>query len=584
MSTDTVPMEEGAMAHQGAHTTREILALVICWMVDAPERVGEVFIFPTDAPDRHFLVGRGGDPGENPQQERVFPCRQRPGQRASTGPLRTPTLSREQLHIRVDGAGGLLVHNAGRCALRHNGQEVNQARVMAGDVLEVQDQLLLYLTRRTEHLTAPPDLSFPPFGEADAFGLVGESQALWDLRQQLLFVARRQGHVLIQGASGSGKELVARAIHQFSHRADKQLVARNAATLPEGLIDAELFGNCRNYPQTGMPERPGIIGASHGSTLFLDELGELPQTLQTHLLRVLDHGEYQRLGETTPRSSDFRLIGATNRQETDLKHDLVARLSLRIHVPGLNERPEDCPLLIRHLLKRILAQDPALAQRTFGGGSPRVSIRMVRECLQHPWTTHVRELELLLWRSLAEARSGVLDLPSATPTPITPRPIPRKEPSSTPQPPHPRWVNSLNPTEQLLLGIARRHHFNITAMSRDPHCPVQRVATDVHVRILMFKALEWADLKIDDATMLLAGHTDKLLQSRIQTRLETTLITLRNRATKEERPTLIRRLSKVYGGAMPTVLKMLDALDHHHIPLPGELADPTAIADEEPTF
>ena len=117
---------------------------------------------------------------------------------------------------------------------------------------------------------------------------------------------------MLLGETGTGKELAARAVHRFSTRADRPLVARNAATMPAGLIDAELFGNARNYPNPGMAERPGLVGQADGGFLFLDEIGELPSELQAHLLRVLDAGgEYQRLGESRVRRSDFRLLAAT---------------------------------------------------------------------------------------------------------------------------------------------------------------------------------------------------------------------------------------------------------------------------------
>src|SRR5262249_49824490 len=156
--------------------------------------------------------------------------------------------------------------------------------------------------------------------------------------------AARAGHVLLVGPSGCGKELAAQAIHARSTRASRKLVSRNAATLPPGLIDAELFGNVANYPNAGMAERPGLIGEADGSTLFLDEIGELPETLQAHLLRVLDEGgEYQRLGDARRRKSDLRLVAATNRSIDELKPDLAARLPLRVALHGLDERPEDIP-------------------------------------------------------------------------------------------------------------------------------------------------------------------------------------------------------------------------------------------------
>jgi len=255
----------------------------------------------------------------------------------------------------------------------------------------------------------------PAFGEADVHGVVGESAAAWSLREQIAFGARRSAHVLVTGASGTGKELVAQAIHGGSARAGRKLVARNAATLPSGLIDAELFGNVANYPHAGMPERPGLIGQADGSTLFLDEIGELPADLQAHLLRVMDGGDYQRLGEARRRSADIRFIAATNRPPSELKHDLLGRFGLRIQVPGLAERREDICLLGRHLLGRIAAGDPQLGQRFFSQwngrrGEPRMSAALARALTLHDYTAHARELEALLWQALSTSPGTFLDL------------------------------------------------------------------------------------------------------------------------------------------------------------------------------
>jgi two-component system nitrogen regulation response regulator GlnG/two-component system response regulator HydG len=210
-------------------------------------------------------------------------------------------------------------------------------------------------------------------------------------------------------------ELVAPAIHARSPRARHTLVARNAATFPAGQIDAELYGNVANYPNAGIPERPGLIGRADGSTLFLDELGELPGDLQAHLLRVMDGGDYQRLGEARRRSADIRFIAATNRPVAQLKHDLLARFALRVHVPGLAERREDIALLARHLLGRIAAGDPQLGQRFFSQwngsrGEPRLAPDLACALVTHTYATHTRELEAVLWRALSESRGGHLEL------------------------------------------------------------------------------------------------------------------------------------------------------------------------------
>jgi DNA-binding NtrC family response regulator len=242
---------------------------------------------------------------------------------------------------------------------------------------------------------------------------------MWTLRRTLLFVAAKQQHVLILGESGTGKELVARALHALSPRAACAFVSRNAATLPEGLLDAELFGNAKNYPNAGMPERPGLVGQTHEGTFFLDEFAELPIASQVHLLRVLDAGEYQRLGEATLRHSDFRLIAATNRDLSALKQDLLARVPLRIRVPGLNERREDIPLLARHFLRRIAKENSDVALRVLPGGDPegepRVPADVALRLIHHPYTTHIRELGALIWSWLS-GEQGVAP-PAHSPSP-----------------------------------------------------------------------------------------------------------------------------------------------------------------------
>jgi two-component system nitrogen regulation response regulator GlnG/two-component system response regulator HydG len=236
--------------------------------------------------------------------------------------------------------------------------------------------------------------------------------------------------VLLLGESGTGKELVAQAIHASSSRRAKRLVARNAATFPSGLIDAELFGNVANYPNAGMPERPGVVGEADGGTLFLDEIGELPTELQSHLLRVLDAGgDYQRLGDAKRRRADVRVVAATNRPLDELKHDLAARLSLRIELPGLDARREDVPLLARHLLRRHARKDPPIGARFFSGwdgttGEPRIAPGLVRALVTHRYTTHVRELEGLLLTSLVESRGSTFELTESVRDAIVPASLP----------------------------------------------------------------------------------------------------------------------------------------------------------------
>ena len=230
---------------------------------------------------------------------------------------------------------------------------------------------------------------------------------MWQMRERIAFAANAGKHVLLHGESGTGKELAARALHALSPRAGKPFVSRNAATLPSGLIDAELFGNAKNYPNAGMPERAGLVGQADGGTLFLDEIAEIPVEQQAHLLRVLDSdGEYQRLGEATTRRSDLVLVGATNRDVGALKHDVAARLTLRLELPPLDERREDIPLLVRHLLLLAAKKSPQIGERflqTGDGGrlEPRVDPALVEQLIVRDYETHIRELDALLWRAMA---------------------------------------------------------------------------------------------------------------------------------------------------------------------------------------
>ncbi|MDB4996888.1 MAG: Response regulator of zinc sigma-54-dependent two-component system, partial [Myxococcaceae bacterium] len=341
--------------------TEHALGLVIAWSFDEPHRIGEVALVPAE---RTLVLGRG-EPGDG--ADALAFVRQRPGLTEATAPLTSPRISRQQLRVRATG-DALAVSNIGRCRLTVRGEEIAETEVRPGDVLELGSELVLLCVVRSLAL-APLSNAYPafPFGRADSYGLVGESPEAWRLREVLAFVARRSGHVLVRGASGTGKELVARALHALSSRASRPLVARNAATFPEGLIDAELFGTAKNYPNAGMEARAGLIGEADGSTLLLDEFAELPAAQQTHVLRVLDAGEYTRLGEARMRTSDFRLVAATNREESALKHDVLARLTFRIQVPDLNARREDVPLLAVHLLRRIAKKDPEAVARFFAG-------------------------------------------------------------------------------------------------------------------------------------------------------------------------------------------------------------------------
>lgn len=396
----------------------EVWALVIAWSAEGLERLGEVALFGGAGP---FVLGRGPE-GDG---VRVTFVRQRPGEQPAASPIEAKGISRDQVRFTPDD--GLVATNVGRCKMFVNGEPQDEATLGEGDTLLLHNQLLLVCERRPARL-APlrslPSDAVPAFGAADRFGIVGESSVIWGLRERAATVANTPEHVLVLGDSGAGKELAARLIHALSR--EGPFTARNAATIPDALVDAELFGNAKNYPNPGMAERAGLVGEADGGTLMLDEVAELPERSQASLLRVLDGGgEYHRLGDSSQRRSSFRFVGATNRSKEELKHDLLARLTSRILVPGLTDRRADIPLIARHLLAARCRETPAYAER-FGGEQLRVAPQLMERLVRHPYTHHVRELSRLVSTALATSPGNFVALTEeveaelgAPPTPVT---------------------------------------------------------------------------------------------------------------------------------------------------------------------
>lgn len=412
-------------AAASAFFARESLGLVVLW---APAEAGLTGAWLPVANDPRVL-GRGAAQTGDPHP-RVQALQQSPGANVFLPPFTSPALSRVQLELSQLETARIRLKNVGRCKLWVNGAAVDEASVELGDVVQIGNQLLLLCTKRAARLPGKP-LAQHTFGEPDAHGFVGESPAMWQLRQELSFVGARQGHVLIQGESGTGKELAAAAVHRSSQRAGL-LVSRNAATFPETLIDAELFGNAKGYPNVGTPERAGLVGAAHGGTLFLDEFAELPLAQQTRFLRVLDAGEYQRLGEAIVRTADVRVVGATNRPLADLRHDVAARFSFNVRTPNLAARIEDIPLLVRHLLRLIARDDAELRARFLrDDGEPNVSAHLLTTLIRSPAAGNVRDLRNILWRSLAESKGDTLEWPPSVPTHV---PVAGRDTRSTPPP------------------------------------------------------------------------------------------------------------------------------------------------------
>ncbi len=249
---------------------------------------------------------------------------------------------------------------------------------------------------------------------AGAFGeLIGRGPALEAVARQIDLVAPTDAAVLILGESGTGKELVAREVHRRSGRTARPLIKVNCAAVPRELYESEFFGHARGAFTGALRDRAGRFELADGGTLFLDEVGEIPPELQAKLLRVLQEGELERVGEERTRRVDVRLIAATNRdlraeaEAGRFRQDLYFRLSVfPIELPPLRRRVEDIPVLAEHFL--------ALAARKLGRPKPRLTLADAQRLQRYRWPGNVRELQHVIERAviLAEGVRPVIELPA----------------------------------------------------------------------------------------------------------------------------------------------------------------------------
>jgi two-component system response regulator HydG len=263
------------------------------------------------------------------------------------------------------------------------------------------------LRRENRRLKSALDGSFV------AHGIVGRAPAMREVISVLERIAPTDVPVLIEGESGTGKDLLARAVHAMSRRRDRPYVALNMSAIPETLAEAELFGHEKGAFTGAEVARAGFFAEADGGTLFLDEIGLLPHTLQPKLLRVLQDGEYIPVGSRRPRKADVRVICATNEDlkkavaEGRFREDLYFRIRVvPVRLPPLRERKEDIPLLLEHLVKKHAARlgRPPLAP----------DAAAMKAILDHAWPGNIRELEHALERALLLARGeaiGLEDLP-----------------------------------------------------------------------------------------------------------------------------------------------------------------------------
>ncbi len=250
-------------------------------------------------------------------------------------------------------------------------------------------------------------------GPLSELELLGSSPAIHEVREVVEKVAPGRTTVLISGESGVGKEVVARAIHRRSGRADQPFVAVNCGAIPEGLIESELFGHEKGSFTGAIEARAGLFEVAGTGTLFLDEVGELPPPMQVRLLRALQERRIRRVGGARDLPVAARIVAATNRdltlevQRGNFREDLYYRLNvISLHVPPLRERQEDIPAFLEHYLRRF-----ALEQ---GRPVPRLAPETERVLLAHGWPGNVRELANVIERAMALSSAEVLE-PSALP-------------------------------------------------------------------------------------------------------------------------------------------------------------------------
>jgi len=240
--------------------------------------------------------------------------------------------------------------------------------------------------------------------------IVGDSPALRQTLQQVEIVAPTDSTVLLLGETGTGKELLARAIHDQSGRRDRTFVKLNCAAIPSGLLESELFGHEKGAFTGAIAQKIGRFQVADGGTLFLDEVGEIPLELQPKLLRVLQEQEFERIGGTKTVKVDVRIIAATNRdlhqmvEEQRFRDDLFYRLNVfPIHVPSLRERPEDVPALVRYFVQRLA--------RPMNRQIEVIPTETLEALRRYAWPGNVRELGNLIERAMILSRGRTLEVP-----------------------------------------------------------------------------------------------------------------------------------------------------------------------------
>jgi formate hydrogenlyase transcriptional activator len=331
--------------------------------------------------------------------------------------LETGILSTISVPLVTRGRAIGVLHVGSREVDKYTAEDVDLLQALAGQIALAVENMLAYeeIARLKARLEAENAyLRGEASSEGDLGGIVGESRAIRRVKQAVATVAGTDATVLITGETGTGKELVARAIHDGSPRHGRTLVKVNCAALPPSLIESELFGHEKGAFTGALARKPGRFELADNGTIFLDEVGDLPLELQAKLLRVLQEGEFERVGGVQTLKVNARVVAATNLdlakavESGRFRADLYYRLNVfPIAVPPLRERKEDIPVLARHLLIRTAAR--------LGKRIEQVSAPEMEALVAYGWPGNVRELENVVERAVILTRGSVLELGDCLP-------------------------------------------------------------------------------------------------------------------------------------------------------------------------
>lgn len=361
-------------------------------------------------------------------------------------------------------------------------EDISKRKLAEMEIIRARDDLEATVAARTREIRRLKDrlqaenlLLKRELDESRAYGtIIGRSHPIKTVISQIELVAPTDATVLIQGESGTGKELVAREIHKRSGRRDKALIKVNCATIPKDLYESEFFGHIKGAFTGALKDRIGRFEAANGGTIFLDEVGEIPPDLQSKLLRILQEGEYERLGEDKTRTVDVRLIAATNKdlkKEVNVgrfRDDLFYRLNVfPIHIAPLRDRKDDIQLLAAHFGDKL--------SKKLNVPKPRLTKANALDLQAYDWPGNVRELENAIERAMILSRSETLNFAHI------------KEPTSVPGKPTDGDAPTAATQKGVLTAEEMRHFERQNTLNALERCQWKIYGTDGAARLLDLK-------------------------------------------------------------------------------------------------